>query len=129
MNSSPEKDFMKQSFQEMLNTAISWWLNTGINQKMVMDYGYESFWTRPKMREEDTPLTIWHLLLPFIFLSVALMISIMTFCFEKNGWKVEHKVWARVRFMMAIGAELVGGIVRGVPAISCGGMIQNDKSA
>ena len=101
-------------FQEVLNTAVSWWLNTGINQKMIMDHGYESFWTRPKMREEDTPLTMWHLLLPFIFLTGALMLSTMTFCIEMNGMKVGHKLWVWVRFMMAMGAEMVGAIVRGV---------------
>ena len=109
-------------FQEVLNTAVSWWLNTGINQKMVMDmdYGHVSWWTRPKMRDEDTQLTMWHLLLPLIFLSVALMISILTFCIEKNGRKVGHTLWTWVRFMMAMGAEIVGAIVRRVAAISCG---------
>ena len=101
-------------FQEVLNTAVSWWLNTGINQKMVMDQGYESFWTRPKMREEDTPLTMWHLLLPFIFLAGALMLSTTTFCIEMYGMKVGHKLWVWVILMMAMGAEIVGAIVRGV---------------
>ena len=118
-------------FQEVLNTAVSWWLNTGINQKMVMDYGHDSYWTRPKIRDEDTPLTIWHLLLPFIFLYVALIISIMTFCIEKNGRKVGHKLLALVRFMMAMGAEIVGAIVRGASVMSflVGMMIQRVKSA
>ena len=109
-------------FQEVLNTAVSWWLNTGINQKMVMamNYGCEPWWTRPKIRDEDTPLTRWHLLLPFIFLSVALMLSAMTFCIETYGWKVGHKLWVCARFMMAMGTEIVGAMVRRVSLISCG---------
>ena len=87
---------------------------------MIMDHGYESFWTRPKMREEDTPLTMWHLLLPFIFLTGALMLSTMTFCIEMYGWKVGHKLWVWARFMMAMGAEIVGAMVRRVSLISCG---------
>ena len=79
-----------------------------------MDQGYESFWTRPKMREEDTPLTMWHLLLPFIFLAGALMLSTTTFCIEMYGMKVGHKLWVWVILMMAMGAEIVGAIVRGV---------------
>ena len=109
-------------FQEVLNTAVSWWLNTGINQKMVMvmDDGNELWWTRPKIRDEDTLLTMSHLLLPFIFLSVALMLSSMTFCIETYGWKVGHKLWVCARFMMAMGAEIVGAMVRRVSLISCG---------
>ena len=99
-------------FQEVLNTAVSWWLNTGINQKMIMDHGYESFWTRPKMREEDTPLTMWHLLLPFIFLTGALMLSTMTFCIEMNGRKVGHKLRDCARFMMAMGHAVLQHVCR-----------------
>ena len=56
------------------------------------------FWTRPKIQEADTPLTIWHLLLPFIFLASALVLSMMTFCIEKNGRKIGHnlRVWLRL---------------------------------
>ena len=103
-----------------MNTAVSWWVNTGINQKIVMDYGYNSFWTKPKMREEDTPLTIWHLLLPFIFLSVALVIYMMIFYIEKNGRKVGHKLWAWLRYTMTMCTEIIGGLVRRVTIVSCG---------
>ena len=87
---------------------------------MVMDYRYESFWTRPKMREEDTPLTIWHLLLPFIFLSVALVIYMMTFYIEKNGRKIGLKLWAWFRYKVTMGTEVIGALVRRVTIVSCG---------
>ena len=86
-------------FQEVLNTAVSWWMNTGISQKMEMDVKEDKdFWTRPKIRKEATPLTIWHLLLPFIFLASALVLSMMTFCIEKNGRKIGRnlRVWLRL---------------------------------
>ena len=85
--------------QEVLNTAVSWWMNTGINQKMEMDVQQaKDFWTRPTIRKAATPLTIWHLLLPFIFLASALVLSMMTFCIEKNGRKIGHnlRVWLRL---------------------------------
>ena len=66
---------------------------------MEMDVGPDkNFWTRPKIQEADTPLTIWHLLLPFIFLASALVLSMMTFCIEKNGRKIGHnlRVWLRL---------------------------------
>ena len=83
-------------FQEVLNTAVSSWVNTGINQKMEMDVQPEKkFWTRPKIQKADTPLTISHLLLPFIFLASSLVLSMVTFCIEKNWRKLGYylKFW------------------------------------
>ena len=83
-------------FQEVLNTAVSWWVNTGISQKMEMDVQPDkNFWTRPKIQEADTPLTIWHLLLPLIFITGALVLCLVTFCIEKNGKKMRRnlRVW------------------------------------
>ena len=59
------------------------------------------------------------------------IITTMTFCIEMNGKKVGHKLWVWVRFMMAMGAEIVGAIVRGASVMSflVGMMIQSDKSA
>ena len=74
-------------------------MNTGIKQKMEMDVQPDKhFWTRPKIQEADTPLTISHLLLPFIFLAGALVFSMMTFCIEKNGRKMGHSLreWLRM---------------------------------
>ena len=65
---------------------------------MDIGYDYELWWTRPKIRDEDTPLTIWHLLLLFILLLGALVLSTITFCIEINGRKMNHKmrVWLKI---------------------------------
>ena len=89
---------------------------------MVMDigYDYELWWTRPKIRDEDTPLTIWHLLLLFILLLGALVLSTITFCIEINGRKMNHKMRVWLKIMMAMVAEIIGAIQRSKKWLVCG---------
>ena len=70
--------------------AISWWMATGINQKMSKDirslpgmhkYFDGSFWIRPTVLEQ-VALTIDHILPTIIILGVGLLLSIGTFLFE-----------------------------------------------
>ena len=70
--------------------AISWWMATGINQKMSKDirslpgmhkYFDGSFWIRPTVLER-VALTIDHILPIIIILGVGLLLSISMFLFE-----------------------------------------------
>ena len=77
--------------KEDLNRAVAWWLNTGINQKMETDVepiaesNEVAFWTRPKIRDNNPPLTIWHVIPSFMLLGAALVLSTMIFAIEMKA--------------------------------------------
>ena len=92
--------------------AISWWMATGINQKMSKDirslpgmhkYFDGSFWIRPTVLER-VALTIDHILPIIIILGVGLLLSISMFLFElwhqrykeKDNSNVAHPI-SRIR--------------------------------
>ena len=71
--------------------AISYWMATGIHQKMENDittakayrpHFKESFWTRNETAQENVPLQIDHLFPSFILLGFGLVPSLVVFFME-----------------------------------------------
>ena len=71
--------------QRDFNTAISWWIATGIWKKMEHDvrskFTANSFWT-PQLMQEETPLEMYHVAAQFMLLIFGLVLSILSFLVE-----------------------------------------------
>ena len=72
--------------QSGFNEAVAWWVATGINLKMLAEYEAQygsigNFWTRPKING-NRPLILSHVVPAFIFLGVAITMSLIVFVTE-----------------------------------------------
>ena len=71
--------------QRDFNTAISWWMASGIWKKMEDDvrskFPANSFWI-PQLMQEETPLEMYHVAAQFMLLIFGLVLSIFSFLVE-----------------------------------------------
>ena len=71
--------------QRDFNTAISWWIATGIWKKMEHDvrskFIANSFWI-PQLMQEETPLEMYHVAAQFMLVIFGLFLSILSFLVE-----------------------------------------------
>ena len=101
-------------FQKDFYMAVSWWVDTGLYQKMRSDvqefYGGHSaekdFWTKIPINGNETPLNLHHLLPAFFILGPSLMFSTIVFalevlCYRASKSKVSRQKSGRSKDMIS----------------------------
>ena len=92
-------------FQKDFYMAVSWWVDTGLYQKMRSDvqefYGGPSaekdFWKRIYINENETPLDLQHLLPVFFIFGPSLIVSTFVFALEVLCYQASKRKVPRLK--------------------------------
>ena len=92
-------------FQKDFYMAVSWWVDTGLYQKMRSDvqefYGGPSaekdFWKRIYINENETPLDLQHLLPIFFIFVPSLIVSKFVFALEVLCYQASKRKVPRLK--------------------------------